>query len=184
MPINGLVTMTPTSTAKTGATSTATINANGSVTFGGCATLSLNGVFTSSYDNYFISIRMTPATDADVTFRFRASGTDDSTASSYVNQKLTANAATTAGARTTTNSGLCASNSSALAQNGISIYLFGPYLSQATAFRCQNASSYNNSYIHETAGTHNVTTSYDGITFINAGSVVSSGLITVYGFNQ
>jgi hypothetical protein len=96
MPLtNGLVVMTPTSVAKTGTGSTATINSDGSVVFDLCTTLSLNGVFTSSYDNYMIVMRATTSLAWPYfNSRLRASGTDNTTASSYTNQYLTANGTT------------------------------------------------------------------------------------------
>lgn len=188
MAINGLVVMTPTSVAKTGGSSTATINADGSVTFGACATLSLNGVFTSAYDNYMIVVRMSnpgPSGAADAYIRLRASGTDNSTASSYVRQLIQANGTAVSGARATSDIALIATNfNSETQRNGLSLYLFGPYLAQPTAGRSITVSSASSAYIGETAFTHNQSAAYDGITFSLQATYNMSGLVTVFGFNQ
>lgn len=184
MPINGLVTMTPTSIASTGTGNSSSINTNGSVTFSSCATLSLNGVFTSSYDNYMIIVRWV-STASTVTgyLRFRASGTDNSTASSYVAQKLaTVGGSTLSAARTTSNQAECFATSNDQ-RDGATFFVFGPQLAQETAFRCTVVNSNGSACLFDFAGTHNQTTSYDGITFICGANAVT-GLITVYGFNQ
>lgn len=181
MPVNGLVTMTPTSVAKTGTGSTATINTNGSVTFSTCATLSLNGVFTSSYDNYMVAVRSVGSGLASLQIRLRASGTDNSTTSSYVAQELTAVGTTISAVRNTTTAGYVGSSTSTQREGHI-FYLFGPQLSQATAYRTVSVSGNISASIYDYAGTHNQATSYDGFTIICSGTF--SGLMTVYGFNQ
>lgn len=182
MPINGLVTMTPTSTAKTGTGSSATINTNGSVTFSSCETLSLNGVFTSSYDNYMIVSRHVGSGGAFIYMRLRASGTDNSTASSYVTQQLQPSGAGLNPSRTTLTAGFIGWTGNNQRQ-GFTAYLFGPQLAQATAWRSVGVDDISNADLVDEAGTHNQATSYDGITIYPSGGSFS-GLITVYGFNQ
>lgn len=181
MPTNGLVTMTPTSIVSTGTGNSSSINTNGSVTFSSCATLSLNGVFTSSYDNYVIKLLITTAGAQTATMRLRSSGTDNATASSYVYQNITANNTTLTASRSTTTSWAFIYNDNTT--NGADMFIFGPYLSQATAMRSIDASDYLSAQIYDNAGTHNQTTSYDGFSLINM-SLLPSGKITVYGFNQ
>lgn len=190
MPLtNGLVVMTPTSTAKTGTGSTATINSDGSVTFSSCETLSLNGVFTSSYDNYMISLNVknTSGTNGFVTYyRLRASGTDNSTASSYVYQGLYAQSTSVGGSRSTQNFGALDDGGSGN-RTGSTAYFFGPYLSQPTAWRSVCASGFQSGSTEDKAGTHNQSTAYDGLTIywtFGGSPVKSDGFITVYGFNQ
>lgn len=186
MPVNGLVTMTPSSVAKTGTGSTATINTNGSVTFSSCATVSLNGVFTSSYDNYMIAMRFACSSPGGaLEFRFRASGTDNSASNAYVSQLLAASSTSGTGNRLTqTTARIATLPADTPNRDGCSIYLFGPYLSQATAWRSNAATNRNDATaITHVAGTHNQATSYDGLTLI-IDTVTIEGLITVYGFNQ
>ena len=180
---NGLVVMTPSSVAKTGASSTATINADGSVTFGLCETLSLNGVFTGDYDNYMVIIRY-KNDDQGVEFvaRLRASGTDSTTGYTY--QLLNANGSTVSASRTSTTYGRLASQS--VNPCGLSLYMFGPYLSQPTAYRTVTEDLGSTATrIHDFAGTHSISSSYDGLTLkSDSTSIVYTGLVTVFGFNQ
>jgi hypothetical protein len=184
---NGLVVMTPSTVAKTGASSTATINADGSVTFGSCETLSLNGVFTSAYDNYMIVMRYVSSANAAMQFRMRASGVDNSTANSYVTQELIASSTVVSGARTTSN----LSNVAALAsaqRSGLTTYVYGPYLAQPTAVRSTTVNGISDARLDDRAFTHNQSASYDGCTFIGetylGTTYTLSGLVTVFGFEQ
>jgi hypothetical protein len=59
---------------------TATTNALGLVSFTTATSVSLNGVFTSAYNSYRLIIRVpTASTNAQLSFRFRNAGTDNST---------------------------------------------------------------------------------------------------------
>ena len=179
---NGLHLITPTSTAKTGTGSTATINTNGSVTFSSCETLSLNGVFSADYDNYMIVARHSTTNDYAWRIRFRASGTDNSTASSYVHQYLFSSSTTIEGARTTTNYGQL-SNRGNTQRAGVVGWVYGPFLAQPTAYRSVMADDYLSAAVLDFAGTHNQSTSYDGITFIAAAGSFT-GLVAVYGMRN
>jgi len=179
---NGLHLITPTSTAKTGTGSTATINTNGSVTFSSCETLSLNGVFSADYDNYMIVARHSTTADYAWRIRFRASGTDNSTANSYVFQYLFGDSTSVSGARTTTNYGQVSARGNTQ-RAGFVASIYGPNLAQPTAYRSVIADDYLSAAVTDYAGTHNQSTSYDGITFIaSAGSF--TGLVAVYGMRN
>lgn len=180
MPVNGLVTMTPTSVTKTGTGSTATINTNGSVTFSSCATLALDGVFSSSYDNYMIIMRHSSSTNEAIKIQFRLSGGTAST-NAYIVEDLDVKSTTVSASRATaaSSAGLF-STSDTLKSCGVG-YIFGPRLTQPTAWRGCSMYAYLNASIEDWAGTHSVSDAYDGIIF-NASSL--SGLVTVYGFNQ
>ena len=180
MAINGLVVMTPSSIAYSG--TSASINADGSVDFSAVTSLSLNGVFTSAYDNYMVVMRYVSGTNDAMNFRLRASGTDNSTANSYVTQSLDASSTAINASRTTSNLGIAAALASAQ-RSGFSFYCYGPYLAQPTAFRSINPNGISDARLDDRAGTHNQSTSYDGISFI-AASNNFSGLLTVFGFNQ
>ena len=189
MPINGLVVMTPSSIASTGAGNSSSIGANGKVTFSSCETLSLNGVFTSSYDNYMVSLNVknTTGTNGFVTYyRLRASGTDNSTASSYVHQLVYAQSTSVGGSRSTNNFGAFDDGGSGN-RTGSTTFFFGPQLAQPTAWRTTSASGFAGGSTDDKAGTHNQSVSYDGFTIFwtfGGNPVKSDGVITVYGFNQ
>lgn len=183
MATNGIRLITPTSVAVTGGGSSATINAGGSVTFATAATLSLNGVFSSLYDNYIIDVRnVSNENGRGILMRMRASGSDNSTANSYVYQILDANSTTVSGARTTSNIAVVGGNDDSQ-RAGTTLYLYGPHLTQPTAGRSVTVDGFNSAYIIDCAFTHNQSTAYDGFTFsIAAGSF--TGLVKVYGLVQ
>lgn len=188
--LNGLVVMTPTSIASTGTGNSSSINADGSVDFASCATLSLNGVFTSSYDNYMVVCRTSNpgiAGAADAYIRFRAGGTDNSTASSYVSQLIQASSTSISASRSTSNIALIGANyNSETQRNGFTLHVFGPAISQPTAVRSLTISSSSSAYLADVAITHNQSVAYDGLTFSlqTSSAFTASGLITVFGFNQ
>jgi hypothetical protein len=183
---NGLILLTPTSVDKTGTGSTATINTNGSVTFGSCETLSLNGVFTSAYDNYMIVMRETHSlADKTLFARLRSAGTDATGTADYNAQRLNANSTTIFGARDTADGTWQLSFVSSTWRNGLILVLYGPYLSQPTAFRTTTVSSTNSAYITDRAGTHELSSSYDGITIYPlSGDGNMTGLLSVYGLRN
>ena len=179
---NGLVVMTPSSIAYSG--TSASINADGSVTFSAITSLSLNGVFTADYDSYMVAIRHTASSNNNLVLRFRTSGTD-ATAANYTVQELAANATTISGSRVTDANGFAViASSNATQRCGASVYLFGPQLAQPTAFRAVPVNDFSSARILEKAGTHSLSTSYDGATFIAWGGPNQTGLLTVFGFNQ
>lgn len=181
---NGLHLITPTSTAKTGTGSTATINTNGSVTFSSCETLSLNGVFSADYDNYMIVMRGTPsASGYDIQLRLRSSGTDNSTASSYVGQYLYGNGTSVTGGRETSNQ-VRINTWWTTQREGHIINLYGPFLTQPTAGRSITVNSYTGASIFDMAWTHNQSTSYDGISFYVTSTLSITGLVGVYGMRN
>jgi hypothetical protein len=182
---NGLILLKPTTVDKTGASSTATISALGSVEFGSCETLSLNGVFSADYDNYMVIVRdiQTSGTQ-NFLGRFRVGGTDNSTASSYTSQELTANGTSVTGAiRNVATSGYFVTSSS-VQYCGSVLHFYGPYLAQPTAWRQVTANGYLSATIFDTAGTHNQSVAYDGFSIITPTTTTLSGRIAVYGMRK
>lgn len=184
MATNGLVVMTPTSVAVTGSGSeSATINADGSVTFSACATLELRGVFTASYDNYLLVMRnVGSASDMGMDAQYLSS-TTPATGSNYAIQNLYANSTSIVAGRLTSQTAMRVIQTSSTQRSGANCYFFGPYLSQPTASRVCNISGYNSAFLQDTAHTHSLSTSYDGIKFTTT-SGDATGLVTVFGFNQ
>jgi hypothetical protein len=179
-----MVLVAPTSVDKTGTGSTATINSSGSVTFDTCTAVSLNGIFTADYDNYMIVMRLQQFNDSTtLAGRLRVSGTDSTATTDYNTQQLTATATSIAGARNTNEGYWRLTYSSIDYRNGQTIYLYGPKLAQPTAFRNVTVDSFSGGYIYDTAGTHELSTAYDGITVFFASTLTGTftGLISVYG---
>lgn len=182
---NGLILLTPTSVAKTGTGSTATINTNGSVSFSACETLSLNGVFSADYDNYMIVLwtNQAVASDSDIHFRLRAAGTDSTSTADYNRQLLQANGTTISASRSTNAGFWLAGYSHQDYQNGLVGHIYGPYLTQPTAYRTSAASSLTGALLADFCGTHEQSTSYDGLTIrLNANSF--TGRVAVYGLRK
>ena len=181
--MNGLYLIKPTSIVSTGTGNSSSISANGSVTFSSCETLSLNGVFSADYDNYMIVMRGELSADSEgLDFRLRASGTDNSTSNSYVDQVIEASSTTVSGSRNTRTFGRIGAISNA--KSGFVFYFYGPYLAQPTAWRSVNAYALSGASIDDRAGTHNQSTAYDGLTLdanMSATGRTMSGLLCVYG---
>jgi hypothetical protein len=154
------------------------------VTFATAATLSLNGVFSSLYDNYIIAHTFSADNTADTTcyHRLRLSGTDNTTANSYVSQRIQANGTTVGGIRQTNDIAFSFVTSNNL-RSGAQMFLYGPNLAQPTAARSVDVNGISGAHLEEYAWTHNQSTGYDGITII-IGSGTMAGLIKVYGLVQ
>ena len=181
--IAGLKLIVPSSVAGSGVS----VSASGKVTFTAATSVSVNGVFDSTYDNYLIVISNKYNTDQQLfSMRLRASGTDNTTANSYVDQRLQANGATVdaAGGRYTGDQTFI--NSMGSNQSGCHVYVYGPYLTQPTAGRSVGVSGLSGALIHENAWTHNQSTAYDGFTvFPLAGfGLTTTGSLTIYGLSQ
>jgi hypothetical protein len=158
---------------------TAAIVGQGSVEFANATSLSLNGVFTSEFDNYMIAIRCVDSGTKTLRMRLRGSGTDNSTASSYVAQRLRAASTSVSGSRTTSNiadlTDLGLNN-----RSGLQVFLYGPNLAQPTAVRSITINGDNGGNINDHAFTHNQSVAYDGCSLIMSSGTMT-GLVSVYG---
>jgi hypothetical protein len=143
------------------------------------ASESFNNVFSATYDNYLIKI-VGIVSAGTLFMRLRASGTDNTTASSYVFQRLIANNTTISGERGTDNFwNFCTFGTST--KNGASVNLYDPFLAQATAFDNTHSGSTNTAQAHLHTGNHNQTVSYDGFTvFPNTGNMTVR--FSIYGY--
>ena len=185
MPYNGLILIKPTSATATGTGSSATISANGSVSFSSCEILSLNGVFSADYDNYMVVMwtNQAVASDSDINFRLRASGADSTSNSVYNRQLLQANSIAVTSARVTDSGWWLAGYSHQDYRNGLVGYIYGPYLAQPTAYRTSAVSSLNGGLLADFCGTHEQSTSYDGLT-VRLNANLFTGRIAVYGMRK
>lgn len=173
----GMVLINPTSIANS--SGTATLGTDGQVSFSSISTVSMNGIFNADFDNYVANIHVTGAsTNIGVSMRVRASGTDDSTSSSYTMQQLAAASSTITGTRTTDNKGYW--NEITATPSGAQLLIYGPYLTQPTAFRSITISQSAEVQLRDYATIHNQSNSYDGLTLIGNGGTFS-GTIQIYG---
>jgi hypothetical protein len=178
----GLVQIIPTSIAATGGSGS--ISSTGAVSFtGSVSSISLNGIFNSSYDSYLIMYFGDGSTTAaNLQFRMRVGGTDNSTAGSYISQSVQGNSTTVAGVRETTTYGVLGQVGSGN-PNALDMKLFKPFFAEKTAILAQMQQAEDVSRVRNMSGIHNQNTSYDGITFFtNTGTF--TGTIRVYGYRN
>lgn len=180
-PVNvGLRNVIPSSVSVTGAGSSASVGTDGMVTFNSAASFSINGCFSSAFRNYQIIIDYTSTTNANNGLRMRVGGVDNSTASSYVSQRITALNTTIGSLRQTLDS-LQVGSSDTNGTQCTEITMFRPFLAERTAFLVRGYDGYLTSQAYYYNSQHNQAVSYDGFSFLpNGGSV--SGTCTVYGY--
>jgi hypothetical protein len=142
-------------------------------------------VFTSEFDDYIIVIRSLGTAYTGINYRLRASGSDNSTANSYVVQQLSAVSTTVSAARLAAST-LALGGAGAISSSqrgGATIYVYGPALAQPTAVRTVSITGEAGADLWDYASTHNQSTAYDGIT-LYPDSGTFTGLVTVYGLAQ
>lgn len=177
------------SSVSAGGSASASVSATGKVTFTNTGNttdeLKVNGCFTGDYDNYLVVITSSDtASGSGYVMRLRAAGSD-ATAANYTWQSLSANDTTVSGLRSTAtslwNTSLTGGSGN---YHGWHVYLYGPALAQPTAMRSVTANDGNSgARIWDYAGTHSLSTAYDGFALYPA-TGTASGALTVYGLSQ
>ena len=175
--IAGLKLIVPSSVAGSG------VSLSGAkVTFTAATSVSVNGCFSSTYDNYLIVIRNVGTADTGIRYRMRLSGTDAS-GTDYAMQFLTASSTTVSGSRTTSQAQGFVAETSNGNYNGHHAYFYGPALAQPTALRSVSVVGLSGATIGDRAGTHSLSTAYDGFTLsVSSGNI--TGALTIYGLSQ
>lgn len=178
IPPGGLSMANPTSIANSGGSASAS---GGEVTFTAVNSISLNGVFTSSYENYRITYRALSSANVVLFCRLRASGSDNTTTSSYVVQ-LVRSIGTSVTAINPTNTYWDSFGGSNTAYGCTASYdIFRPQLAAATTFLGQFFDGTN--YIAANSGYHTQATAYDGFTLYPSSGTIT-GTIRVYGYKK
>lgn len=183
----GLAKIVPTSL--TVGSGSGSVDSNGAVTFSGASSVSLNGVFSSSYKNYQVMVSnvfANNATDREIQFRLRASGTDNSTASSYISQGVFSYSTTT-GSEYLAQDKLFIISTNNVVGVDVETIIINPFTTDKTGFFIRTmgymSALSGGSYVFYTKkGLHNQTVSYDGITLISASGTIT-GAVSVYGYN-
>ncbi len=177
-----LIPVTPTSITATGGSGS--INDNGSISFN-CSTISLNNVFTSTYSNYKIILQSIPSAESQLRFRWRASGTDNSSANYQIQNVYGSSSTVTAGRGTSQTSG------EILYAHGGACYLVGDILNPQVVDQYKTIISIGTSWSNTTIPTiityHNgwngSLLAFDGISFFaNTGTI--QGNIKIYGYRN
>lgn len=148
--------------------------------FSAVASQSINSVFTSTYRNYRIVINAKHSSDADLTFRVRASGTDLSSANSYYEGRYYVGET----------SSLTAGNSNASLSTSWTLNRIGTWtghivmdIANPQATEVTTATTIVSGGYFQVLGQslNNNTTSYDGFTILSNGTM--TGSVSVYGYN-
>lgn len=149
-------------------------------TFSAVSSVSIDNVFSSTYENYRIIMDTTTTANVEFSLRLRVSGADNSTANSYVTQRLTASASTVSGSRSTIDNWSFGEHQT-VQGNGHDAIIWRPFATEKTSFWNNTAATSSSAYISTRTGTHNQATSYDGFTIYQA-SGTFSGTIRIYGY--
>lgn len=173
--VNDLYKITPTSVAGTGVS----IGSNGDVNFTAASTVSLNGIFSSTYRNYRVIINCTSSVSGQPRVRLRASGTDVTTANSYIGERFY-----TSGATVSSGTGTLDYWETNLLNNtshDVTFELSGPALASVTTAKVTSY-CYGGTAAQFYAGLRQTgTTARDGLTFYPTSGTVT-GVIQVYGY--
>ena len=158
-----------------------TVGATGAVTFSGVSSVSLDGVFSSAYDNYKIVAFVKGSADAAGKFRFRTSGSDNTTSNYWWGGYYQGYGATTTINPETGGGAVNAATISGVSSlaGGFAADVFSPFLTDYTLVNAPSADSYNRQYSIQ----FRATTSFDGFTFY-PGSGTITGTIRVYGLKN
>jgi len=175
----GMVLVTDYTITHAGTSATLT---NGQVTFTGVTSLSLDGVFSADFDTYVVAVRgVCNSSNVDINMRLRASGTDNSTASSYTRQRIVASNTSVTADRVSEDVTIVSTIGSEQ-RSGFWLNVYGPFLTQPTAGRSVMIDGTSGARILDYAFTHNQSASYDGVT-LSARNVTRNitGALQVYG---
>jgi hypothetical protein len=169
-------------TSVTVGSGTGAVDTNGAVTFSTASSVSVNGCFTTTYDNYRIIFNTTLSADADMTFKYRNSGTDTSAAYYSYNHSMFPIAGTQGAGTRTNNSTFIAFNGGLGILNYV-VDIRNPYISgQKKYLNAQGISSALYS-IHQTGGTLDNTNQFDSFTLApQSGNI--TGTVRVYGYKN
>ena len=179
--IPGMVLMTDYTITHAGTSATLT---NGQVTFTAVTSLSLNGVFSADFDNYVVAVSFVPSTALGTGLEIQlASGGTAATGTDYTYQRLRALSTTVDATRTTsaTSINVGSGGPSTSIPSATHIAIYGPALAQPTATRNVSVTSHSDAGIYDFAGTHSLSTSYDGFKLFPSFAYSITGKLAVYG---
>ena len=155
-------------------------------TFSAVASASIDNCFTSTYANYFVTFQATQnTTTANIGFRYRVNGADNTTSSYYymVTGLNTAPSADNLNAANQTTGLFTKGFTGSVAAANLNF--FNPQVSAATHV---TSSSYGTSSPGQAAsfvgaGLFNATTQFDGITFTTSAGTLT-GTVRIYGIRN
>lgn len=150
-----------------------------SQSFTSATSVDLSDIFSTTYDNYLILGSYTPSAAADLQFRFRVSGADNTT-SNYNHQNLIADGSTvTAGRAAGITTGVFGTGS-ANARTSFASTMFNPFLTATKNYVTHTAVRTGTVYTVTTSGGFDAATSFTGMTLLASSGNVT-GTIRIYG---
>ena len=145
------------------------------------STVSFNDVFSATYDNYLILMTLSGGSGVDINYRMTLGGTPNSTASSYVAQRIVVSSTSVNGLRITENKGFIGNIETVRSVTRLEMFM--PFKAEATLVLSQNNTALSGGYVYDTHGSHNQAISYDGITIYPSSGTIT-GNIRVYGYQN
>ena len=174
----GLQIVSPTSIANSGGSASAS---GGKVTFTGVSSVSLNGVFTSAYENYLVIGSYLGSGNIAVRARYRVSGTDNSTASSYITQTIVGAGSAVTGNRLSADYRRFVEANTTL--GNFSWRVCGPNLAANTSDWLEGTTEIATAAVLIDGGGHNSSTVFDGFSVYTTSGTIT-GTIRVYGYRN
>jgi len=183
----GLQQIIPTSVAV--GSGTATVGANGMITLSGVGTnLSINGCFTGTYTNYKVVWDLkTASSHTSLDVRMRASGTDNTDASSYRTAGGTMSnpsaASGFAGEANTADKFQKLGFVGSVGTNGGEMTFYRPNLADETALNgLYQGNAAGDYYFYFIGANHTTETAFDGFSILTTQSL--SGRVLIYGWSE
>jgi hypothetical protein len=154
------------------------------VTFSGASTVDLSDSFSSTYNHYLLNGSITSSADGDLLYRWRVSGSDDSS-SNYHYQIADISGATGTNIRLTgqTSGRLCATRASS-ARESFKAELYNPFLAATKNWVGDTAVFADSSiYINQISGSFSSATSFTGMTVYPSSGTITGSLF-IYGYKN
>ena len=139
-------------------------------------------LFSSAFTNYKILWQGTGSSETDFSFRLRAD-TTDATGNNYFFQLFEANGSSLSGSRTSTTSSAMAFKSASELCIG-EMLISNPFASARTTYIVNAFRNANNCTFRVNTGQHQLTDSYNGITFLTGSAATINGTFYIYGFKE
>jgi hypothetical protein len=151
-------------------------------TFTTAGSVAINNCFNGTYRNYKIMLDYAGNTSTNVSLRMRVSGSDNSTANSYLTQTVRGSATTASAFQQTDNEADQAFLAGDTTTAGISCEVFKPFLAEPTVWI--NTGRSRDDYCGVFTVRHNQSTSYDGFSILPDGATTITGVVKIYGYKD
>jgi hypothetical protein len=148
-------------------------------TFSAVSSISVDNCFTATYQNYLIVLEALPSANQNINLRLRASGSDAS-GSNYDYQILTSYSTTVQGARESDTSFFRVMWNPETDGTLVTLTVSRPNLAVTTKFHSYGGS---NNEVNLIGGDHDLTTAYDGVTFLTSSGTMT-GTLRIYGYKD